>query len=252
MENEIYCAIDFETSGLDTDKSEIIEFGWVTGTKDKILTINSYLIQPSERITKEIEDLTGISNDELEHYGRSHAYVFQTFFLDLFACGVKPPKYFLGYNAYAFDRLFFERYMKTLAHADPALIPHVDDCLKTEWIDVMVDIEYGSEYKSKKLKYLAYDHNIILSDAHRAGMDALATLKLFQKYPLDKILNTKKDPLVNIRASLTGLPSDAPKREWAKSRGFRFNGENKTWTAKVRQSEYLEMLDWAPTQIDLI
>lgn len=252
MKEELFVAIDFETTGLDPKKHEIIEMGWVTGTRDKILSVNNYLVQPSDMVTQEIEELTGITNKDLEVYGRSHAYVFHSFFLDLYCCGLPVPKYFMGYNSHQFDQVFFERYIKNAAANDQALIPLVDQAKNTEWIDVMTDIEYDKKYKSKKLRYLAYDHDVILQDAHRACFDALATFKIFQKYDLNTILETRKNPLVTVRAQLTGLPADKSKREWAKSRGFRFDGDAKTWTAKVRINEYHEMLDWAPTHIEII
>jgi len=66
LEKEKYCIVDIETTGLDYTKSEIIEIAGIKIENKEIKDIFNLLVSPNSTISKEIENLTGISNDMVE------------------------------------------------------------------------------------------------------------------------------------------------------------------------------------------
>ena len=64
---DIYTVIDIETTGLSRQDAEIIDLAAVRVENGVITDSFSQLVQPSEPISLEITDLTGITNDMLEN-----------------------------------------------------------------------------------------------------------------------------------------------------------------------------------------
>ena len=64
---EDYCVVDIETTGLSPEECEIIEIAAVRYRKGKKAAVFSTLIKPHSRITPFITELTGITNDMVEH-----------------------------------------------------------------------------------------------------------------------------------------------------------------------------------------
>lgn len=60
-----YVVIDIETSGLDPQKDEIIELSALKIEKNTISERFYSLVKPTKILTKDVEYLTGITNDEL-------------------------------------------------------------------------------------------------------------------------------------------------------------------------------------------
>ncbi|HXN54492.1 MAG TPA: exonuclease domain-containing protein, partial [Mycoplasmatales bacterium] len=70
-ENDIdeltYCAFDLETTGLFSLYDEIIEIGYVIWKKGKVIQEKSFLVKAQKEISKEIIEITGITNESLEN-----------------------------------------------------------------------------------------------------------------------------------------------------------------------------------------
>ncbi len=64
-----YVVVDLETSGLDLAKNEIIEVGMLKVCADKITEEFHALIKPENLVSKQIGELTGITNELLEKEG---------------------------------------------------------------------------------------------------------------------------------------------------------------------------------------
>lgn len=241
MKNEpIICTYDVETTGLDTEKDEIIELGWVVHTPSKIISLGNYLIKPSDRISEEIENITGITNDDLDKYGISHMVAFTTMLGDLFYGSTPPPNYFCGHNIRSFDSKFFNRYVELYYQAtrDKEILKDKNDILNVPLIDTLTDLPYPESCQVKKLKYLGYDHGYINPFPHRAVFDALACVHLLQSYSFDGILETMKNPLVFVVADVTPPWKDGgASKEKAKSKGFKWHNDNKYWHRMMRLNE---------------
>ena len=68
MSNNIsFCALDLETTGLNSQTDQIIEIGLQAFTLDNIGQSYSTYVKPSKSIPKTISVLTGISNDDVKH-----------------------------------------------------------------------------------------------------------------------------------------------------------------------------------------
>jgi len=63
LDNIPYIIIDIETTGLYPEKSEIIEIGAIKTDGTKAVDVFTTLIEPEAEIPKEIETLTGISQE---------------------------------------------------------------------------------------------------------------------------------------------------------------------------------------------
>lgn len=63
----VYCAFDFETTGLFSSYNEIIEIGYVIWKGNNVKLQESFLVKANCRIPKEIEEITGISEDDLKN-----------------------------------------------------------------------------------------------------------------------------------------------------------------------------------------
>jgi len=63
LDNIPYIIIDIETTGLYPEKSEIIEIGAIKTDGTKAIDVFTTLIEPEAEIPKEIEALTGISQE---------------------------------------------------------------------------------------------------------------------------------------------------------------------------------------------
>lgn len=64
-----YVVLDFETTGLDGKKNEIIEIGAILVEREKVVEEMQCLVRIRSAIPSEIVQLTGISNQELEDKG---------------------------------------------------------------------------------------------------------------------------------------------------------------------------------------
>lgn len=87
-----YVAIDIETSGLDESQHEIIELSALKIENGEITDRFSSLCKPSKSLIKEVELLTGITNDELND--KPSIIDLLPHFLDFIGCDV-----IVAYNA---------------------------------------------------------------------------------------------------------------------------------------------------------
>lgn len=70
-----FVVVDIETTGLDSEKHEIIEIGAVKVSRDsKSHPTISTLVKPNRKVSKKINELTGISDEMLERNGEGIDY----------------------------------------------------------------------------------------------------------------------------------------------------------------------------------
>lgn len=61
-----YVAVNLRTSGLDAKKNEIIEVGMLKSHQNEVVQTFNVLIKPEELISKQIEEIAGITKALLE------------------------------------------------------------------------------------------------------------------------------------------------------------------------------------------
>ena len=153
-----FLGIDLETTGLDPSSSEIIEIGYMVWDSSLLrsVTCGSYLIKNNYPLPEEIKKLTGITDNYLSKFG-----------IDLkkaviFLSGLaKKCDFLVGHNTIEFDRKYLSKTCKKYSLKFP----------KKYWIDTIIDLPYPKSIKTRKLDYLAVEHDIYVKTKHRAIFD---------------------------------------------------------------------------------
>jgi len=166
--------IDFETTGLDSTKDRIVEYGIAYFDNGKFINVRSNLVNPEMKLSEEVIKIHGITNEELE---KADTFFQQYWMIEDFLTGRIP----VAYNA-SFDRAFFHAEINRLCkHANfysPSYVDLPAFWCET-WIDPLVWIRHFFKYeKSKKLTSICKKLDIKLENAHRAASDAEAAGKV--------------------------------------------------------------------------
>ncbi len=206
--------LDLETTGVSWSEDTIIEVGavlWDT-TRSIPLEIYSTLVKPDSPetlISADIERLTGISTADIAQHGIDLREAKNRILGMAEACG-----HIVAHFGLLFDRLILERFMGAQEKRRFSKL----------WIDTGYDLAYPESISTRKLDYLAFEHELSVPFKHRAVFDALTTLRIFSKYPLEEILNRARSPLLRISGRL-GYED----RGLAASSGFFWNRDERLW-----------------------
>jgi DNA polymerase-3 subunit epsilon len=218
--------IDTETSGLDSTKDRIIEYGvvlfdWDTKTPVQMI---SELIDPTMDVggsefplSEEIVKLTGITDAMLASYG-----VYETDVLRKVNEMAHFADFRVGHNCNVFDALFVSEAYKRTGLLEPDL----------PWIDSIIDVKYPESIKTRNLKHLAAEHNFLPGFSHRAVFDVLTMFRVMSGYDLDAIIERSKEPMVYLQALVS-----FDEKEKAKERGYRWYAPGKVWWKPLKQSD---------------
>jgi len=220
--------IDFETTGLDTENDQPLEFAALVFDPIENLYIKTfegfftsgYGVVPKEK-RAEIEKLTGIMPDFPVIFG-DQCDQFKSFVSHV---GVTIT-HLIAHNA-PFDRAFFDRECLRLC----GKIPEVT------WIDTTCDVEFRDGIQSKSLKYLAADHGILSHSAHRAFADCQTLFQIVKQYDFQEILAYAAVPTVELIAAVSFHDKDK-----AKEKGFRWDDKRKVWFMK-RKKTYTDVAE---------
>lgn len=208
--------IDLETTGVDPSSSEIIEIGymvWDTAQSCPI-TFGSYLIKDKHPLPAEIKTITGIHDNYLNKFGVD----LKQAILSLADIAEKCD-FLVGHNVIDFDR----KYLKKACEKYLIKFP------QKYWIDTMIDIPYPSSIKTRKLNYLAVEHNISVIIAHRAVFDVWTTMQILSKYDINKTTERAKTGFIKLIAEVSY--EDKTK---ASVQGFKWDSKNRIWFKVLR------------------
>ncbi|MBO1329134.1 3'-5' exonuclease [Acetobacter suratthaniensis] len=232
--------LDLETTGLDPQHDEIIEFGMVpfaytlNGTILGTLPTFSRLREPNQPIPPDITTLTGITQEMVAG---------KTVSPDDVAQFTAQASLIVAHNA-RFDRLFAENFW--------------DGFSKLPWACSMEDVPWQAEgFEGRSLGYLAMQAGWFF-DGHRATDDCLAGVTLLntrlpktQAPALSALLREARKPRWQIWAE--NAPFEY--KDKLKARGYRWNdGSNshpKAWFTEVPLEQKDEELHFLKTAIGL-
>jgi len=217
--------LDIETTGLDFDECKIIEIGavvWHTETNKPVAMLNHLIAIGEETLTDNIINLTGITDQDLTDFGINEKQALT----DLLSLA-KKCAYIVAHNGNSFDKIFI----------DKALDRH-DLVLDKPWIDTMYDVPYPSHIKTRKLTYLAAEHQYLNANAHRALFDVLSMMHVASQYSWQEIISLFQSPLVDVQALVS-----YDEKNKAKLAGFRWNAEKKVWFKTMKQ-QVLEQAEY--------
>mgnify|MGYP003307963320 CR=1 FL=1 len=167
---------DTETTGLNFDKDEIIDYGSIVLSFDsfnnKYINCYDFLIKPIKIISLPdvIVNITGITNDKMSCEGKNINYFLEH--LKNVYVNTNEKILIVGYNL-NFDLNFLKNYLE----------------LKNfDYLDLYTVFRDIKGYPNKLCDAISYFKIIDAENSHRAFDDAFATLKVFEK-----IINVKKD-----------------------------------------------------------
>jgi len=223
----LLCGLDFETTGLCSEENRVTEIGavlWCT-EKRSPMEIYSVLVNHSDikEVSDEITRITGIDFNMLQEFGINEKQAFLG--LDELA---SKAEYFVAHNA-PFDKAFY----------DAEKARHKEFIGKNiDWIDTYVDVPYHESIGTRKLTYLATEHNFLNPFAHRAVFDVLTMMKVISNYDIEEIVKLSKEPNVSVRAVVMKPWHDEGKQTGvAKELGYKWEGKRKLWLKQVKSSQ---------------
>lgn len=224
--------LDVETSGLDHNECVITEIGmvlWDT-VSSKPLLMKSFFIDSGIVLTKEIVDLTGITEEMLHKYGESLGSVCietekMMRLADFYCCHNTP-----------FDKKFITKMFEQCGMTIPDKL----------WMDTCTDVPYPASITTRKLTHLAAEHGFVNPFPHRAVTDVLTMLQVASKYSFDTITAYAQSPTVTILAKTT-----FEERELPKARGYRWDASIKKWTKNVKEFQLEEERKNAPFSFEV-
>jgi DNA polymerase-3 subunit epsilon/ATP-dependent DNA helicase DinG len=153
-------SLDLETTGLDTERDEIIEIGIVRFRGDEVLEKWSSLIRPQREVPPKITELTGITNDMVRRDG-----------IPLWD-GLREAQRVAGNNPIIAHNVMFDLSFTRRLHVFQA-----NSAIDTFELAAIL-IPHAGQYS---LSALAKELGIELNGAHRALNDALTAHQLYLK-----------------------------------------------------------------------
>ena len=212
--------IDLETTGLSAAEDRITEIGaalveWETG---KPLKLMSTLVNPGRPIPEEITKITGITDEQVDLYGKSEKAAFAELH-DL----MSYADYAAAFNGSRFDQPFYLAACSRLGVEPSGIF----------WLDLSSDVKYPPEITTRNLQHLAADHGFVSPYRHRAIFDVFTMLKIGSYYNLGAIVARAQEPTVYIQAVV-----DFANNQKAKDFSFRWHPGSKVWWKALKTSDY--------------
>lgn len=160
-----YVVIDVETTGLDSDMSEILELGAIRVIEHEIADTFSALVRPEGPIPAEITSLTGITQEMVSEQGSALQPLLEQFWAFV---GQSPV---VGHNL-DFDLAFLKKASVRFGVSMPN-VP-IRDTLKLARRKLR-------DLPNHRLDTLAEHFDIERAQQHRALPDCIATFRVYEK-----------------------------------------------------------------------
>ena len=221
----LVCGIDFESTGLEPVADRITEIGaalveWETLTPLKVM---STLVNPERPIPEEITKITGITDEQVDLYGKSEKAAFAELH-DL----MSYADYAAAFNGSNFDYPFYLAACARLG-VEPSGVM---------WLDLSSDVKYPPEIKTRNLRHLASEHNFLNPLSHRALWDVMTMLTVASRYDINGIVARAAEPTLFVQAVVS-----FDEKEKAKELGFRWFAPEKVWWRQMKSSDFEEIKD---------
>lgn len=225
------CIIDTETTGLDTERCEIIELGYQILSFDsdgqfyEVLCAKNFLNEPKGVITPEVTQVTGLTIDDV----KGHQIPWDEVVADM-----QEVQLIVAHNA-GFDRPVVERY-------NEVFIDKVWGCSasQVDWFNL-------AKVSSRSQEFLCWKVGQFFYHAHRALDDVQALTHLLtrqiseqQRPAFHFLLNVVRQQKVMMKA--TGAPFDL--KDDLRSRGYRWNVSERVWQKVIDASQQESELAW--------
>lgn len=216
----IVAGFDVETTGLDVTKDHIVQVAlalWCTERHKPLFKWEALIHWPDLEMPAEAQAVHGMDAEHLAAFGRDPKPIFAFTSATL---GGPDIDAIIAHNGNIYDRLIYENNCK-LVGEQPA---------EKLWIDTSCDVPFPEAITTRKLSYLAAEHNFLNPFPHDAMSDVMTMLKVADRYDWNTIFEYAKSPSVTLRAMVS-----FDQKELAKKRSYRWNGDSKTWTKRVKE-----------------
>lgn len=231
-------AIDCESTGRDVKVDRATEIGAIlydVDIKKPLLTYGCLVYDVLDKtfptITAEINNITGITQEMLNEFGKPAHAVLKN--LNRIVSEHKP-EYLVAHNGYSFDFPLLE------AELNRVSLNFCQELREIKRLDTLLDINYP-KMGSRKLDHIAAAHKFVNPFSHRALFDCLTMVEIISRYDFDAILKYKEIPWTYVRA-MVGYDD----RQKAKDANFKWqeiNGRTfpKMWVRLIKVTELEEL-----------
>lgn len=226
---------DLVFSGVNLKKDRVTEIGavlWDTELNQPVQILSELIDEPGRlKITKEVEELTGITDEMLNEWGQDKEMIKLT--LRKLSFLMEKADFIMAHNGTNYDepmlREMFKRYDLKMPN--------------THWIDSSTDIEFPEKIRNRSMANLEHAHGFVNPFPHRAVTDVLSMLKIASLYEWQRIFKLAVSEKVTIIAELTAPDwknksavesFNKVKNKVARS-GFRWNPSKKIWSKEIQQ-----------------
>jgi DNA polymerase-3 subunit epsilon len=197
--------VDVETTGRDPSADRVVEVGMAIARNGQIVERRNWLVNPGRPIPKEAIDIHRITDEDVKD-----APSFGVIASEIVAAiaGCVPA----AYNA-AFDKAFLTSELDRAGHTKE--VRHAAFQREVEWIDPLVWArELQSEERSRSLIDVAGRLGIAIGQAHRAGDDAEAALRVMLALARDARVPSSYGALVQQQRRLALAQADERRLTW--------------------------------------
>jgi CRISPR-associated protein Cas2 len=151
-----YTILDLETTGLNPNENEIIEVGMLKINHNEILDQYHVLLHPNQAVSKQIEKLTGITNETLRIEGKHINDV------------LSEIKNFIGKDVLLGHNILFD-----IDFLNQAYLENAQSKMNNQYYDTMTmyNIILNGQRRSKKLADIASYYDISVNERHRSLAD---------------------------------------------------------------------------------
>lgn len=236
--------LDVESTGLDTKKDRIIEFGiQVVDDNWEPTQTFSYLVKGADYppLTADITRITKITQNDLDTLALSVQAA--TTMIDNI-CKSKEFDYVI-----AFNRSFDEDIVKTeMARGAFTMLPGINKLCNTPWICAMADVESNYDYKSWRLQHLALEYGVTVNpkQLHRAinDVELMRQMLVAANANPHEMYKFQQTPWVFLQALIPAPWTDNGKGvaeakkmgyQWEVAKGTQEPRHEKCWVKRIKQ-----------------
>lgn len=218
----IVLGLDLEATGLDKVKDRSIEVGltlWSTNMQRGLETHNFLVQSEGVPVTEEITEITGLNQKAVDVFGTDTVAAYSEVMRF-----VNRAEAVVAFNGHHFDIPMMRQWAKRLdaSFPDKLIIDPFTDMPKTSQAP-------SPGMRPQELITMCAKEGIYY-DAHEAGADVNAMLRLMSKRPFEFVLQRAKSDTLVIQSKQPFNENDK-----AKKHKFRWNPTHKMWWKPVKR-----------------